>query len=290
MKHLARTLACFAVCMAAPVTAQSYFPNIQVSDFPDPVVSSSDDSSPARPSSNKPVYSPAPVSSASLNFRFSKAVRDRNIARMVAEQRKIDPAGAAQTEALFSSTDVLTKLDQMMRPLGLRANNVADAYTVWWIEAWEAVHNRSMGDDRALHQAVKQQAEAMLVNTPQLASASDEVKQEFAESLLIHAMLIDGAMENARGNQSQLAKVAQATNKGAKTMGLDLTKLDLTSEGFVKRSGGRSDAGGDNSQLAANDGAEAGNASMGDYALYAVAGTGLLAGMFALGKGFSKKG
>ena len=38
------------------------------------------------------------------------------------------------------------------------------------------------------------------------------------------------------------------------------------------------------------DGAQADGASMGDYALYAVAGTGLLAGMFALGKGFSKKG
>ncbi len=76
-------------------------------------------------------------------------------------------------------------------------------------------------------------------------------------------------------------------------MGLDLTKMSLTQDGFVPRSGGRSDAGdaaGDDSQLAANNGAQADGANMGDYALYAVAGTGLLAGMFALGKGFSKKG
>ncbi|MBN9787030.1 hypothetical protein DMP17_00255 [Pseudonocardia sp. TMWB2A] len=70
--------------------------------------------------------------------------------------------------------------------------------------------------------------------------------------------------------------------------------MTLTQDGFVPRSAGRSDASeaaGDDSQLAANDdGAQADGASMGDYALYAVAGTGLLAGMFALGKGFSKKG
>ena len=181
----------------------------------------------------------------------------------------------------------------MMRPMGLRADNVADAYTLWWVIAWHAVQQRDGNSDPSVMRAVKAQATQALLNAPEFLNASDAQKQEIAEALIIQAGLIDGHMENAKGNKKYQSDLAKAVNQGARSMGLDLTKMSLTQDGFVPRSGGRSDAGdaaGDDSQLAANNGAQADGANMGDYVLYAVAGTGLLAGMFALGKGFSKKG
>ena len=229
-----------------------------------------------------------------LTYPVSKQIRRANIAKFVQTMKRSDPATGAQAETLFASGAIIDQLDEMMRPWGLRANNVADAYTVWWVAAWHAVHRRELNPNPTIMAAVKRQAEGALFSTPQMASATNATKQEIAEALLIHAALIDGHIDDAAGNSTKQAALAKAVNQGAKHMGLDLTKMSLTQDGFVPRSGGRSDVGdaaGDDGQLAANDdGAQTEGANMGDYALYAVAGTGLLAGMFALGKGFSKKG
>ena len=293
MKQIVKPLTFLFACVGVSASAQSYFPNIQISDFPDPVVSSSSETDGYRPVGAQPVRK-APSPAATLDYRPSKAVRKQNVARMVAEQRKTDPAAAAKTEAFFASTDMIEQIDDMMRPMGLRANNVGDAYTLWWVIAWHAANGRQGEPDLATMTAVKRQAENALLSAPQIASASNELKQEMAEAFLIQAALIDASNDEAAGNPAKVTALAKAVNKGARQVGLDLTKMSLTQDGFVPRSGGRSDVGdaaGDDGQLAANDdGAQAEGASMGDYALYAVAGTGLLAGMFALGKGFSKKG
>ena len=234
-----------------------------------------------------------PQTAAALVYVPSKAVRKQNLARFVQESRAKDPQGASKMEQLFQTTDIIEQIGAAMRPVGLRVNNVADAYAVWWISAWEAVNKRDAGSSPAMYQAVKAQAAQSILSTGAFRNASNAVKQEMAESLLVQAALIDASVDAAAGNPAQLTAVARAVNQGAMAMDrdLDLTKMTLTQDGFVKRSGGRSDAGNDDSQLAANDdGAQADGANMGDYALYAVAGTGLLAGMFALGKGFSKKG
>ncbi len=236
-----------------------------------------------------------PASARQLSYKPSQANRRANYANIVAKTRRTDPAGAAKMQELFASTDVVAQIDQAIRPSGLRADNVADAYAVWWITAWEAVHQRDMGSSARMSQAVKNQAANALLSTPQFASTTNAQKQEMAEAFLIQAALIDASEEVFARDPAQLKALSKAVNQGAMAMApdLDLTKMTLTQDGFVPRSGGRSDAGdaaGDDSQLAANNGAQADGANMGDYALYAVAGTGLLAGMFALGKGFSKKG
>ncbi|WP_337827085.1 DUF6683 family protein [Pseudonocardia sp. TMWB2A] len=229
-----------------------------------------------------------------LTYTPSMSVRKQNYAAYVQQLRKMDDASATQAAQFLASNDIVEQLDGAMRPMGLRANNVADAFTLWWVIAWHAANGRQGEPSPSIMATVKRQAASALSATPQLASASNTVKQEMAESLLIQAALIDAALDDAKGDRTKTAALARAVNQGAQKIGLDLTKFNLTQDGFVPRSGGRSDAGdaaGDDSQLATNDdGAQAEGASMGDYALYAVAGTGLLAGMFALGKGFSKKG
>ena len=213
-----------------PVSAQSYFPNIQVSNFPDPVIGNES----AESFSKRDVASSS-VAIADLNFNSSPTVRKQLFDKMVSEQRKVDPVSAKKTAAFLSSTNIIDQIVQMMRPMGLRADNVADAYTLWWVIAWHAANGRQGEPDAQIMAAVKQQASNALLSTPQFASTNDAQKQEMAESMLIQAALIDAHIDAAAGNPSQQAALAQAVNQGAKKMGLDLTKMDLTENGFMPR-------------------------------------------------------
>lgn len=177
------------------------------------------------------------IQPSTVNFLYtpSKARTRQNLAAFAAKARSVDPTGAAQMEQLFANTDIIGEIDKAMRPMGLRADNVADAYAVWWVASWEAVNQKDAGDSASIYGAVKKQVENALGATPQFASASDTLKQEMAESLLIQAAMIDAHRDAAAGDPSQQAALAKAVNQGAKQMELDLTKLDLTENGFVAR-------------------------------------------------------
>ena len=240
-----------------------------------------------------------------LNYSPSKNLRQKNMTKFLADIQKSDPKFAASLQELNAQGDLIDLIDREIRPVGLSANNVADAYTVWWITAWEAVHGREVNPSSSMVANVKQQVEQSIASSSAFGQMNGEQKQTLAEVFLVQTLMI----EAAKGSPSLQAELPKAVNQGAQKMGLDLTTMDLTEQGFVPRSGKRSDAGdvvegavpGEaSSALAANDvegnaGADAGqsNASKSDtgkLALYGVGGAALLAGVFALGKSFGGKG
>ena len=244
-----------------------------------------------------------------LMYSMSQQSRKQNISKFARSLKENDPNNAVNIDRTLGGGKIIDQVDQLMRQMGLRADNVADAYAVWWVVAWEAVNQQDVGSNASIYAAAKQQAANALLKTSQMGSAKDSVKQEMAESLLVQAVLIDGHIQAAKGNPTQQAALAKAVNQGAQKMGLDLTTMDLTEQGFVPRSGKRSDVsdavegavpGEAGSALAANDaegnaGADAGQSDAsksdtGKLALYGVGGAALLAGVFALGKSFGGKG
>jgi hypothetical protein len=76
----------------------------------------------------------------------------------------------------------------------LRADNVADAYTVWWVAAWLAANERTDTPTRAQFQGAKAQASKALMATPLFAKATEASKQEMAEIFLIQAAMIDASV------------------------------------------------------------------------------------------------
>jgi hypothetical protein len=52
-------------------------------------------------------------------------------------------------EALFASSDIIGAIGQAMATIGLKTNNVADAYAVYWVAAWQASRG-DMSDASAL--------------------------------------------------------------------------------------------------------------------------------------------
>jgi len=168
-----------------------------------------------------------------LRYTPSKTRRTANLARFVEQSRRIDPAGAASLQTLFASGDIIDRIGAQLAPHGLRVDDLADTYAVWWITAWQATRGSNAETSDRTNMAVRAQAARALVGIGTIAQASDAAKQELAESLLIQTMLIDAAVEQAKGNPSQLAAVGAAAGQGARGMGLDLSTMDLTEQGFV---------------------------------------------------------
>ena len=161
------------------------------------------------------------------------ARRAENMARFVAKTRAVDPGNAQDLERLFASGDIFEKLAAPMAGLGLRVDDLADAYALWWISAWNATQGRNDDPSRAMCAAVRGQAARALRASPAIAGASDAAKQEFAETLLVQMLFIDVAVEQSKGKSEQLRELASAVRQGARGMALDLSSMKLTEAGFV---------------------------------------------------------
>lgn len=233
-----------------------------------------------------------------LSFRPNAAQRKSNLSNFVAKVRDIDPAGASQMEQLFATTDVVAQIGAGLAPFGLRVDNIADAYTAYWMSAWQASAGKTetfRSDEVA---KVKSQVEAALLGAPQLLNSSNAEKQEFAEALLVQTALIEASMEQAAGDRSQIRAIGDAVRKGAEAMGLDLDSMTLTEDGFVEtRQTGQLDemdgkkspkAEGMRTMLSAADQDDVSDRP--NYALIAAAGGAGLGAMLLLGKVLSKRG
>ncbi len=167
-----------------------------------------------------------------LNFISSVAIRRNNYARLVEEIRITDPAAAQKLERLFATTDVVDRIGKAMATKGLKPNNVADAYAIYWTNAWLNLNDRREDLPDKQMMAVRTQSANALLATPQFRSLTNAQKQEIAESMLVRVVLISAAIDSAKSDPSQLANVKIAIAKGAKEFGLDLDRMTLTSQGF----------------------------------------------------------
>jgi hypothetical protein len=228
----------------------------------------------------------------------SSAARTRaNLAKFVATTRKTDPAGAAKMAELFASTDIIGMIDQRMQSTyGMRANNVADAYAVWWVSAWMGAQGRSDDATQGQMAMVKRQAANALASTPEFASATDAGKQELAEALLVQAALIGDTVDTYQSDPAMLAKTRAAIKQGAQAMGLDLTTMTLTDEGFKPA---RKTSAADPAPLAPERALAANTATPSPaatsnaappYLLMAAAGSAGIGGAFLIGKMMGRRG
>lgn len=168
-----------------------------------------------------------------LEYTPSLERRQINLSEL-AEQRKVkDLEGAKELEELLSSNQIIETVQETIEPFGLKITNIADAYTLWWITAWQASEGSSMHVNKQTAQAVKQQAVKIWLANPKLAQATDTDKQAIAEALLIQALLTQAAIKRAGQDQASQAAVKVAVRQGASASGLALEQMQLTEQGFV---------------------------------------------------------
>lgn len=215
---------------------------------------------------------PAEAGTVRLSFAPSMAQRRKSLAQFVAKSRRRDPQGAAQVEKMFASGDVIDRINRQIEAYGFRADNVADAYAAWWLNAWLASRGRTDDPSRRQIDAVRAQAAQAMATLPQMANASNALKQEVAEAYLVQTALIGSHLEQARGNPEQLRRVSAAVSQGARASGLDLGAMELTENGFVSARTGA---------LTPPTAERQGGAA--SYALGGVAVAAVLGGAYALG-------
>jgi hypothetical protein len=168
-----------------------------------------------------------------LDFPFSRTLSRQNLQQFADKMRVSDPTGADQFEQLFTTKDIIGEVGKAIAPYGLRTNNVADVYALYWISAWMGSRGRTDNPTRAQTTATRNQAANALLASPEMRAASASQKQEMAEALLIQAALIDATVEKAQSNPAFLAQVKAAIAQGAEGMGLDLASMTLTDNGFI---------------------------------------------------------
>lgn len=184
-------------------------------------------------STDSPDYADTAARAALLTYTPVPERTRSNLASFVDRTRSMDPAGAAQLEAQFAATDIIGLLGAAMQDVGLDKNNIADAYTVWLLNAWGAAHGDLTETPPETAVAVSMQMKFAMLQAPDLLALDDAQKQEMAESLLVQAALISASAAGAAGDPQTSAEVAQAVRHGALAAGMDLDKIRLTDTGFV---------------------------------------------------------
>jgi hypothetical protein len=170
---------------------------------------------------------------ASMTYRSDPARRRANLAQFLAKARAVDPVGADDLAKIFAQGDIIEKIGQLGAPYGLRINNVADAYSTYWINAYQAFRGINPTPSARQINAVRDQASRSLGATAEFQDADDAAKQQMAEALWVQAAFLDVAVEQSKNDAAQREAVGKAAAQGALGMGLDFNRMRLTEQGFV---------------------------------------------------------
>ena len=219
-----------AVLVAQPVRAQV--------DTPTPMPLTPPALSPdGIPSGIEPDTGPGGATAAdeSSAYRSDPERTGENLARLLEEIRAQNPGAASRLERLFSSVDVIDKVGESMRAVGLDPTNVADAYALWWAQAWSNANRVRAPEAPATWQAIRRQARAVFAGSAGFAATGDAERQRFAETLIVKSILLASAFEGAAGDEELLDEVAASAERGAADMNVELDTMVLTEEGFRTR-------------------------------------------------------
>ena len=178
-----------------------------------------------------------PPASVDLSFISNPERSKANLAYFVSQVRAKNPDEADNLEQMFSSVDVIGLTGEAMRGVGVDPQNLADVYAMWWVIAWSAANGVESTSEATTYQAVQTQARAAFANIAGFSDTPEADRQQFAETLMVQAGILDSANDEARGNAANSKIVAEAARRGASEMGLNLDTMVLTREGFRPREG-----------------------------------------------------
>ncbi|MFC4254460.1 hypothetical protein GRI97_03420 [Altererythrobacter xixiisoli] len=185
-----------------------------------------------QPSPRTPPTTPS-VDAAALTYQPSLERRRANIAAFVADTRQRNAAAGEDLGRVLTQNDVIAAFEPELATFGMRVDNVADALALYWIVAWQTSQGHNNNFSPAKAQAVSGQAARALASLPAITTAGDADKQQFAEALLVHALLLDAGVTRAEGDAQMTAMLGDVARSGAQGMGMDLATMELTEQGFV---------------------------------------------------------
>ena len=171
----------------------------------------------------------------SLRFQPSVAVSERVRDEFIEALQKANPQSAVEIERKLQQQDVISDFARDMAPYGLRADDVADTMTAYWLTMW-IVANQEPIPAVAKVRAVQDQVRAVMLQNPNVIQATAETRQQMAEVMIYEMMIAFGLLNNATraGDLEQLQQLADSAYQNMLTQGIDLRDMQLTSSGFVR--------------------------------------------------------
>ena len=138
----------------------------------------------AASSSNPPT---TPDSLQALRFQPSVAVSQRVRDEFIEALQKANPQSAVEIERKLQQQDVIGDFSRDMAPYGLRADDVADTMTAYWLTMW-IVANQEPIPAVAKVSAVQDQVRAVMLQNPNVVQATAETRQQMAEVMIYETM------------------------------------------------------------------------------------------------------
>jgi hypothetical protein len=177
------------------------------------------------------------VASTSLTFTPNIPRRKDYFNALLAQYDQAAPGTSAQMRPLLfgeNDGDIIQKIQkQVGAQYGLKTNNIADAYAVYWITAWEAANGIfDSPTPPAQMKAVRAQVANILLSVPEIAEDSDINKQAYAENLLTQSVIISSFGGHVKADPANMPKVRAAVLANAKALGVRIETFELTPTGF----------------------------------------------------------
>lgn len=177
-----------------------------------------------RPSTTATTYRPTPAVSVKVRRQFADWM-----------ERQTNPEDGRRVAQLLERSDPVANWARLVGGDGLRPGDTADALAAYWILNW--VMANGADSDRAQAQGVREQARTVMTNNPAFARLDERRRQEFAETLMLNFLVQQAAYVDAlkRGDKATQQRLGDAAVARFKTeMGMDLRRLRLTAQGFVR--------------------------------------------------------
>lgn len=181
-------------------------------------------------------FAPAPPGAAfrqvALPFASTAATRAQALEEFVGRVERTDQRAAAEVGGQLSRYDATRIFSGIVRPFGLRANDLADVVTAYVVLGW-MISNDSPDPTPRSVQSVRARVAQELAANPQLASPA--MRTTVGEEVKILFVVLHAGMQNATRSR-QMAGYSQGVRDMFRQLtGEDLRSVALTDRGFVGR-------------------------------------------------------
>lgn len=200
-------------------------------DFADFDIASSLTTALVAPSPTQQLSAPRAIDT---RYRYKRDRTAKNLESFI--KRTLDQQARSELKRMLDEQPgIIDDVRAGIAGYGLDTHDVADAYALWWINAWLVANKLDEDPDKGTIAMVKQQVKNAIGATPDFARTTDAQRQEYAEALILQGTMLASAFEQFQGKPDLLNHLADAALKGAKASGMDLSLMTLTKNGFVPR-------------------------------------------------------
>jgi hypothetical protein len=188
------------------------------------------------PANNARAPAVTPQSAASLTYIPDPRVSEQTRAAVLDALSRQNPALRARMDGALNSGTVLKIFDRFMSLHGFSSRNVADDMAMQLLVSWEIVTGNVATPVQI--RGADNQVRGIFLSTPRLRAMTNVERQQMAENIAYQIVIGSAADRQFRkaGDQAQLAQLRQSAETILRQRGIDVSRLQLTERGFVKRS------------------------------------------------------